>query len=211
MEFNTSMCFVMLCAQEEAANMKNKTIRIEHIFLGFIKLSEIWAADFAPTSEHIEQIDDDIISVKAQLFDLGIELRKVRSYLRDAIQKQGLPESNDELKAALETADELATSRGEEKISAALMLEAVLNHPSPLLLGITNLKEIDTNAPSKPLILWYEQPDENKPEEKVYAKDISSQLDTIYTFTGYPKTGKTILPAQVAEVLAIPYRYFNVN
>jgi hypothetical protein len=73
MELNTAMRFVMARAQAEAAaaGAKNSTIRIEHVFLGLLKLSELNADDIAPASWHKEQISADIGTVREQLSEQG--------------------------------------------------------------------------------------------------------------------------------------------
>lgn len=164
MDFNTAMRFVMVRAQAEAATAKSSTIKIEHVFLGLLKLSEINTNDFAPTSRHKEQIDQDIDAVKAQLFELGIESGRMRSQLRLAVQTKGLPEGDDELKAVLEAAGNMASRRGVEDITAALVLEAILDNPTPLLLEICPQKKADTNGA---LDAKCEQSGEDAPKEEV--------------------------------------------
>lgn len=141
MDISTSMRFVMVRAQAEAAAAKSNSIGMEHIFLGLLKLSEISADDFAPTSRHKKEINEDIAKVKARFSELYIDSGKLRAQLRFMIQMIETQEVGDDSNTVLEAAGQLAESRGEDDITAALVLEAILSNPSPLLLEICPQKK----------------------------------------------------------------------
>ncbi|MEG3067041.1 MAG: AAA family ATPase [Syntrophaceticus schinkii] len=136
MELNTAMRFVMVRAQAEAVAAKNSAIRIEHIFLGLLKLSELTANDFAPASRHKEQIGADIRAVRAQLSEQGIDSSRMRSQLRNLLHTKELSGGNAELEEMLATAGKMAARRKDEDITAAVVLAAILDHPTPLMLEV---------------------------------------------------------------------------
>jgi hypothetical protein len=139
MELNTAMRFVMARAQAEAAaaGAKNSTIRIEHVFLGLLKLSELNADDIAPASRHKEQINADIGTVREQLSELGIDSSRMRHPLRRLLQTKELPADETGLEEILK-----AAARGQDgDITAAAVLAAILDHPTPLMLEVYPFKQ----------------------------------------------------------------------
>lgn len=136
MELNTAMRFVMVRAQAEVVSARNSAIGIEHIFLGLLKLSELTADDFASASRHKERIDADIAAVRARLSDLGIDSSGMRSRLRHLLQTKELPGNEAELEEMLKAAGRMAAHRRDEDITAAAVLAAVLENPTPLMLEV---------------------------------------------------------------------------
>lgn len=136
MELNTAMRFVMVRAQAEAVSARNSNIRIEHIFLGLLKLSELTANDFASASRHKEQINADIDAVRAQLSELGIDSSRMRPRLRHLLHTKELPGGDAELEEMLAAAGKMAARHRDENITAAVVLAAILDHPTSFMLEV---------------------------------------------------------------------------
>ncbi len=162
MNLNTAMRFVMVRAQAEAAASRSGGIQAEHIFLGLLKISEMRAEEFAPTSRHQEQINRDIDSLREQFSSLGIDAGRMRPQLRAMIQSRGLTGEGDESKAVINAAENLAALRGEKEVGAPIVLEAILNSPTPLLLEICPQKKAPQagNAGEQP------EGEENRPAQE---------------------------------------------
>jgi hypothetical protein len=147
MELNTAMRFVMARAQAEAAaaGAKNSTIRIEHVFLGLLKLSELNADDIAPASRHKEQINADIGTVREQLSEQGIDSSRMRHPLRRLLQTKEPPADEMGLEEMLK-----AAARGQDGyITAAAVLAVILDHLTPLMLQVYPLDKADADEAVK--------------------------------------------------------------
>lgn len=136
MELNTAMRFVMMRAKAEAVTAKNGTIGLEHIFLGLLKLSELTAENLESASRHEEQINADIGAVRAQLAELGIDSSRMRSRLRCLLHTRELSDGDTELEEMLRAAGRMAVRRRDKDITATVVLAAVLEHPTPLMLEV---------------------------------------------------------------------------
>ena len=85
MDLSTSMKFVMMRAQSEAAAAKKSEVSPELLFLGILKLAEKRAEEFAPTSRHKAEINADIDAVRQQFAQKSIDSSRTRGLLRAVI------------------------------------------------------------------------------------------------------------------------------
>ena len=152
MDLNTAMRFVMVRAAAEVAASQVNAMRVEHIFLGLLKLSEVTADDFAPTSRHKEQINGDIRSVKALFAAYKVDTSIARPLLRGVLQKESDALGGDaeaEISGLLVLAADAAEKEKAEAITAAIILKLILDHPAPILRNVCRIGE-NAAAPAKP-------------------------------------------------------------
>lgn len=141
MDLSTSMRYVMMRAQAEAATAKSGgEPAVEFLFLELLKLAEIQAEDFAPASRHKAEIDADIGAVRALFKDAGIDIARTRSLLRRAVAS-GAKSGGSELSACLTAAAARAAGRGAEDVWGQDMLAAILENPTGAILEVCPLKK----------------------------------------------------------------------
>lgn len=191
MDLSTSMRFVMVRAQAEATAALSPAIQMVHVFLGLLKLSEIRADDFAPTSRHKAQIEQEIAQIDAMLVECGIDSGRMRSQLRQNIAPRTFVIRDDEIKAILEAAGKLAVQRGKEKLGAAEVLEAIFNDPSPLLREYCPQKKAGASAKGA-------GQEQDKQEKGVPSKDINEMgVGFLPVLTGRVRTMRAALLSAV--------------
>ena len=140
MDLSTSMNYVMMRAQAEAAAAKSSKPSVECIFLGIFKLSELSAEEIAPTSRHKPEIDEDITVVKSELNNAGIDSSRSRALLRGVVAR-GIEEDEQALIRCLAEASASAASRGVGEIWAQDMLAAILKAPTGAMLQVLPLDQ----------------------------------------------------------------------
>jgi ATP-dependent metalloprotease FtsH len=131
-----SLGYVKMRAIMEATGLKMAP-HPEHLLLGMLKLSEITADEVSPASRYKEQTDADIQQVAGLLREAGIDSRKTRGQLRRVLSVE-TPSGNSQtlLKELFEKA--LRAAKG-ETLSAAGVLQVLLNEPTPMLREILRL------------------------------------------------------------------------
>ncbi|MDR1601555.1 MAG: AAA family ATPase [Tannerella sp.] len=148
LEETRSLSFVRIRATMEAVALTME-LHPEHLFLGLLKLSEITADDIAPNSRYREQTDADIRQVVTLLKAAGIDSRKVRSQLRRILSGEK-PSGNGKTLVEGLHAKAVAKAAG-ETLSAAHLLSALLEEPTPMLETILLLgKPAEKPTPEKP-------------------------------------------------------------
>ncbi len=114
MDLSTSMTYVMMRAQAETAAAKAKGPAPEFLLLGILKLSELSAEEFAPSSRSKAAIDQDIAQVRARLTRAGVDSARGRSLLRAAVAREGAIENEAGVAACIAQATVNAGRRGED-------------------------------------------------------------------------------------------------
>lgn len=141
MDLSTSMKYVIIRAQAEAAEAKSGgALTVEFLFLGLLKLAEIKAEDFAPASHHKTEIDADIAEVSSLFKSVGIDTARTRGLLRRAVAG-GTKSGESELSACLAAASIRAANRGAENVCGQDMLAAILENPTGAILEVCPLKK----------------------------------------------------------------------
>lgn len=141
MDLSTSMRYVMMRAQLEAATAKSGgEPTVEFLFLGLLKLAEIRSEDFAPSSRHKKEIDEDIEAIGALFKSAGIDTARTRSLLRRTVAG-GAKSGESELSACLAAATAHAARRGAEDVWGQDMLTAILENPTVAILEVCPLKK----------------------------------------------------------------------
>ena len=140
MDFSASMKYVMMRAQAEAAAAKSREPAVEFLFLGLLKLAEIKAEDFAPSSRHKQEIDADICAVSKLFKDAGIDTARTRSLLRFVVAG-GASSGEQALTGFLQTAAANARERKSADMWAQDMLAAILENPTDAVLQVCPLKK----------------------------------------------------------------------
>ena len=134
MELNLAMQYVLLRAYEEAKAFSKGDLGTEHLFLGLLKLAELKCADFAPSFETPEPVDEDIRAVLEEFRKLGIQTSAARQQLRRILKNESLPPSaQEQMNLVLGSAAYHAQQDGETEITAHGVLGAILRHPTPML------------------------------------------------------------------------------
>ena len=141
MDLSTSMKFVMMRAQAEAQAAKESEATSEFLFLGILKLAEVRAEDFAPSSRHKAEIDADIAEVQKLLSAAGISSTRTRSLLRAAIAGGASLGGEKELSECLTGAAEHAAKRREGDLWAQDVLFAILESPTDAILQVCPLQK----------------------------------------------------------------------
>lgn len=165
MDLSTSMKFVMMRAQAEAAAAKKSEVSTELLFLGVLKLAELKAEDFAPSSRHKAEINADIDAVKKQLAAAEISSTRTRSLLRAAIAGGAELGGETELTECLMRAAEHAAKRRESDLWAQDVLYAILAKPSDAILQVCPLKKQGAAKKDEPMDVEYEAVDGTKEAE----------------------------------------------
>ncbi len=148
MDLSTSMKFVMMRAEAEAAAARTTTLLPEFIFLGILKLSELSAEEFAPDSRHKQEINEDIGAVKAKLLRIGLDSSRTRALLRGVVAK-GISGDEQALVRYLTNASINAKNRGMEDIWAQDMLCAILKNLTSVMLQVLPIKNKDEAVAQK--------------------------------------------------------------
>lgn len=141
MDLSTSMKFVMMRAAAEAQAAKKSELAPEFLFLGILKLAEVKAEDFAPTSRHKTEINEDIDAVNKQLMAVDIHSTRTRGLLRAAIAGGAVPGGEAALTKCLMKAAEKAVERDESNLWARDVLSAILDDPTDAILEVCPLKK----------------------------------------------------------------------
>lgn len=150
MDLSTSMRYVMMRAQAEATAAKSGgKPAVEFLFLGLLKLAEIKAEDFSPSSRHKKEIDADIGAVAALFKSAGIDTARTRSLLRHVVAG-GVKSGEQALSRCLEAAATRALGRGESDIWGQDMLTAILENPTDAILEVYPLKKRETQQKAEP-------------------------------------------------------------
>jgi len=163
MDLSTSMRYVMMRAQAEAAAAKSSgEPALEFLFLGLLKLAEIDAEEFAPSSRHKMEIDADISAVAALFKSAGIDTARTRSLLRRAVAG-GAKSDEGDLSACLAMAAAHAAGRGATDVWGQDMLTAILKKPTGAILEVCPLKKQAAGQKASPQKATREE-EEKKPE-----------------------------------------------
>ncbi|MDP4088256.1 MAG: AAA family ATPase [Bacillota bacterium] len=162
MDFNTAMRYVMVRAAAEVAASRAAVTRVEHLFLGLLKLAELTADDFAPGSHHKEQIDGDIRKVKALFSENKIDTSYTRALLRGLLQQESdnlAGNAEDEIARLLSKAAGAAEKENGDVITAAIVLNLLIAEPTDIIKSVCHM---DAGKP----------PEAEKPQEKGGNQDI---------------------------------------
>ena len=146
MDLSTSMKFVMMRAQAEAQAAKKSEPTPEFLFLGILKLAEVSAEDFAPSSRHKTEINEDIAAVGRLLKAADVSSTRTRSLLRAAIAGGVSMGGEKELTECLQEAAELAGNRGEPNLWAQDLLTAILTNPTDAIMQVCPLKKLNAGG-----------------------------------------------------------------
>lgn len=142
MDLSTSLKYVMLRAQAEAAAVRSPgNPALEFIFVGLLKLAEVKADDFAPGSRQKDEINSDIKAVKDQFSRAGIDTSRTRALMRAQLAGGTSPSGEAALADRIEAAVSYAKSRGQTDMWAQDMLAAILEKPTDAILQICPLKQ----------------------------------------------------------------------
>jgi ATP-dependent Clp protease ATP-binding subunit ClpA len=164
MDLSTSMKFVMMRAQSEAAAAKKSEVSPELLFLGILKLAEKRAEEFAPTSRHKEQINADIDAVRQQFAQQKhrfIAHTRIASRCYCGWSSLGRRERTDGVSGAV---CGFGGKRGESDLWAQDVLAAILACPSDAILQVCPLKKRESEAGV--MDAEYRSADTDKTEEK---------------------------------------------
>ncbi len=142
---STSMTFVMMRAQAEAAAAKAEGLSPDFLLLGILKLAELSAIDFAPTSRRRQAIDDDIAAVRSQFQKLGTDTTRVRGLLRVAVTERHSSSDEKALIDCLAEAALHARQREADKVWAQDVLAAILEAPTDTILQFLPRKSIQSD------------------------------------------------------------------
>ncbi len=152
MDLNTAMRFVMVRASAEVAASRLTDMRVEHLFLGLLKLAEVTAEDIAPSSHHKKQINEDIHNVKTLFLEKKIDTAYTRALLRGILQKESDDSAGNgraEVADLLAKADEAAEKEKADAITAVIILRLVLEHPTPILCNLCNINMLYVFNPQR--------------------------------------------------------------
>lgn len=134
MEYSVGAQYVILRAMSEAKAFSRGEMRMEHLFLGLLKLSQLSCGEIAPAFEDKAAVDGDIAAV-AKLFEArGIRAGELRQRLRRILaSEEQPPNAAEQVSLILGSAAYHAQQDGEAEVSARELLSAIFRHPSPIL------------------------------------------------------------------------------
>ena len=137
LELSIPMRFVMARAAAEAVALKRKTIQVEHVFLGLLKLAEMNSDLKISCKGNPEEIGKEIEEVQFLFLKHDISTSTTRSLLRRALLNEDSPslEDNEAKKTVslLIDANDLAEQKKAGEIRAIFMLEIILKNPPRLV------------------------------------------------------------------------------
>ena len=143
LELSIPMRFVMGRAAAEAIAMRTRQIRVEHVFLGLLKLAEINADSLGSGKENAAAIKQETDEVKAGFSEKNVETSSTRALLRRALHDDSATplDDDEEIKMAslLAIANSLAEKEKLREIRASLVLKAIFDNPPPLIAELCHL------------------------------------------------------------------------
>lgn len=129
MDLNLAMRYVMVQAKKEVAG---NSVRADHLFLGILMLSKKNASNLTPDVHLQSRIETDLRAVKGLLEKKHIQVEDVSEKLRFLLNNnphQAGMDSSDLLLRAMD----ICKQRGKMEVTAAIMLELILNSPTALV------------------------------------------------------------------------------
>ena len=241
MEQSLNMQFVMMRANAEKKAAHSERLGQEHVFLGLLKLAELGAADMFNAPDYIlKDCDEDIAGVKALFSENGIDTTRSRGHLRYMISGGAVVDDaalDRMLAAAAQTAEGLHLNR----LTAAVVLRAILNAPSDLILQVCPIAkreekaEEETDEMSRAYLPKLTSDLRNMRAQLLsrvfgqdhvvhafvdgmFAAEVLAASDekrvrprAIFVFAGPPGVGKTFLAEQAAAALGIPVKRFDMT
>ncbi len=137
LELSIPMRFVMIRATAEALSVKTRQIRIEHVFLGLLKLAELDINSLVPGKDGIAAIKQESEEVKIGFRNRNVDTFSTRTLLRRALLNDNAVhlDNNEENKMAslLAIANSLSEKDKLREIRANLVLEAIFENPPPMV------------------------------------------------------------------------------
>lgn len=149
MELSTSMKFVIMRAEAEANQVKVNKAAPEFLFLGILKLSELKAKDFAPTSRYIKEIEEDIETLREILSSYEVDSVKVRGLLRSMIASGTKISGEAETVTRMKMAEQYAEKRKQDKVWAQDVLSVLLAYPTNAILQVCPIQIQKVNLEEK--------------------------------------------------------------
>jgi len=146
MEETRALTFIRLRSAMEADALRQE-LNPDHLLLGFLKIAELTADDITPGSSRKAQTDADIAQTVSMLKAAGItDPKRSRSQLRSLlVREKAADDANSLMDKLFAKAATLAT---ENVVTAANVLQAMLDEPSPVLRAFLPLfkQEADKKA-----------------------------------------------------------------
>ncbi len=154
LELSIPMRFVMIRATAEALAVKTKQIRVEHVFLGLLKLAELDVNSLVPSKDGIAAIKLEAEEVKTGFRNRNVDTSSTRTLLRRALLNDNAAhlDDNEERKMAslLAIANSLSEKDKLREIRANLVLKAIFENPPPLVAELCHLQiNKPENEPAK--------------------------------------------------------------
>ena len=164
MEKSLTMQVVMMRAQAEMNHSASRTLCVEHLFIGILKLSELSAREmFNEPEPLIREADEDIAAVRKLLSGNNIDSSRVRGLLRREL-KNHPDRVNSDVNRYFDKAEVYASKQHESSISAYCLLLTIIEQPTELIKRIVPLRASEelegepVNSKGKP---------EEKPENEM--------------------------------------------
>ena len=147
LELSTAAKFATIRSAAEAAAVKSSGIRVEHIFLGLLKLAETPLDVFKDKGDKAS-IKQEIEQVNEIFRDKKIETQPARNLLRRVIRDMYEPVSSNingkytsQTAALFSKADHKAQEEKLKVIPANILLQLILDDPPPVIMGFLKFEK----------------------------------------------------------------------